>query len=181
MPFAIILFLAALFPFPVFSQSLEIKFDEIEPGSYVVVNRNDGKRFTYLFLGKKAGKYRVTMFEGKSTSGKEVATYTFNSDSEIISGENPKGEIVEYSPHACIRTVGKCHYTITMPDGSREKRMLITEVTDDGFKSQEFSADGTLRETSSTVLDRFGWAKSREIRRKGQGVRKLKQIKAVYK
>lgn len=163
------------------AQDISFKMKEIAKGSTVTIRNSDGKIFTHQHLGKINNTYAYKTFSGRQASGDPLGTYFANERGELTRSEDRNGAVTRWKPHRCMRTLGQCRYTRILPDGSRQKRIRVTEATKDGFKYAIYENSGELVLSGWAKIDKFGWSKQGAYKTVGGKTVSLKMLASDYR
>lgn len=139
---ALISLLACAFAFPSHAQDIRWMPEAMTPGDYVTIDQSDGGLIHHVYSGQSSNEYVIQSFRGDAPGGVPVFTTYLDRDGNYRRWVSSDGFEVIYTPHDCTRTLGRCQYTESRSDGSREVRLRITEATRRGFEFQEYDVDG---------------------------------------
>ena len=162
------------------AQDISFKMSEIAAGSTVTIRNSDGKTFTHQHLGKTGRHYSYRTFEGASPAGTPIITWFTNARGELVR-QVQNGQVRRWSPHRCMRTLGQCKYTETRPDGTRIKRVRVTEATKNGFKYGVYTTSGELVLSGWAEIDAKGWTTRGAFQPVGDRKITLKMVASDYK
>ncbi len=146
------------------------RFDDIAPGSSVLVGSDSGLVLEHVFSKGSWGKNIVTVFEIADGQKSEFARFQFNRAGRLIKAARPDGESLEFRPHGCTNVIGQCSYELVYSDGQRENRVQTMQAKDEGYQITTFAGDGTVISQTYRTDDSHGWPLTSTDTRDGKTV-----------
>ncbi|EAU46427.1 MULTISPECIES: hypothetical protein [Salipiger] len=129
------------------------------PGSVMVMAEQGGPVLSHVAQGRDGGLFRFDTYEGKGTAPVYHGSYYTNDRGEVVRSVTAEGQVTEYEPHRCARTLGTCSFVILHSDGFRETRRRVTRETVLGLAWTEWGLDG-LVSSGALELDGLGVART---------------------
>lgn len=164
---------------PLHADSIRWKPETLKRGDYVTIHQSQNGLIHHVYRGKSGRSYILDSYRGKSPSGKPVFTTYLDKDGNYLKWVRQDGFELKYRPHDCSRTLGRCQYTQTGPDGKRVVRLRITEVSGKGFKYSEYDKNGKRLFGGQIDIDAKGFAGNGYTTGE-QGTQRYRLVKQSY-
>jgi hypothetical protein len=172
-------FLLSALATPLIAADIRWKLETLKPGDYTSIDQSKAGLIHHVFRGKVGRYYVIDSYRGPSPSGTPVFSTYLDKDGNYAKWVRPDGTRVEFLPHDCTRTLGRCQYTIVESDGKREVRLRITAATRKGYKYDEYDSNGRRLFGGKSELDARGTAGNGKVD-SNQGTQRYRLVKQFY-
>jgi hypothetical protein len=108
----------AVFPQAVPAQGTGLQVSLIPAGLRALMVDNAGRQAIWSFLGRQGD---VWVAELRGEAGEPIRTEHYNAQGYLVATLYGDGGKVTYAPYRCGDRLGRCSYTRTGPDGSKQR------------------------------------------------------------
>ncbi len=172
-------FVFSLISTSAFAEGIRWKPETHKPGDYNSIDQSQGGLIHHVFRGKVGRFYVLDSYRGSSPTGEPVFSTYLDKDGNQVRWVRQDGFEVNYRPHDCTRTLGRCQYSQVDSNGNQEIRLRITEATQNGFRFSEYGADGVRIFGGEIALDARGNAGNGRLDGT-QGQQRFRLVGQVY-
>ena len=109
--------------------SAQIDFDAMPKGCSWTVRYSNGQVLTETYLGRKGGKHRTQVTEGKTL----VRKTTYDAEGRMIRKDWADANWETFSPYSCFDVAGSCTYRYRNSSGADQKIASKTVAKGKGF------------------------------------------------
>lgn len=146
-----------LFQLPTMADAKDIRWkSELHSkGDYTIIDQSQDGPMLHVFRGKKNGLFVTDSYKGTQQKGKPVFSTYSDEDGNDVKWVRSDGFFVDYIPHNCKRTLGRCVFKQIDSAGKTENRERTTQATKSGFRFST-KVEGKFLYKGEIKLDEFG-------------------------